>query len=92
MEENSIGKSTSFKEASAHSESIKNSGNGAKRRRSSLNSKAGFWFTEIYIDPGVKSLKHLDSAKIKDEIKKWAKAIAEQVDGSRQKENYLTFR
>lgn len=33
-------------------------------------------FMEISIDPGVKSLKHLDSQKLKGKIKKWAKAVA----------------
>ncbi|PSS18042.1 2,3-bisphosphoglycerate-dependent phosphoglycerate mutase [Actinidia chinensis var. chinensis] len=32
-------------------------------------------FMEISIEPGIKSLKHLDSKKFKSEIKKWAKAV-----------------
>ncbi|OIS99633.1 hypothetical protein A4A49_24202 [Nicotiana attenuata] len=34
-----------------------------------------FSFMEISIDPGMKSLKHLDSKKFKEEIKKWAKTV-----------------
>lgn len=34
-----------------------------------------FSFMEISIDPGMKSLKHLDSKKFKEEIKKWAKSV-----------------
>ncbi|KAL7100062.1 hypothetical protein ACP275_09G125100 [Erythranthe tilingii] len=45
--------------------------NGTKRRRSNRC----FSFMEISIDPGVKSLKQLDSIKFKDGIKKWAKAV-----------------
>ena len=32
-------------------------------------------FMEISIEPGIKSLKHLDSKKFKSEIKRWAKAV-----------------
>ncbi|KAL2493213.1 ESCRT-related protein CHMP1A [Abeliophyllum distichum] len=42
-----------------------------KRRR--FNSC--FSFMEISIDPGAKSLNHLDSEKFKNSIKKWAKAV-----------------
>ncbi|KAI8544562.1 hypothetical protein RHMOL_Rhmol08G0306800 [Rhododendron molle] len=34
-----------------------------------------FSFMEIAIEPGTKSLKHLDSKKFKSEIKRWAKAV-----------------
>ncbi|KAK4736130.1 hypothetical protein R3W88_010391 [Solanum pinnatisectum] len=34
-----------------------------------------FSFMEISIDPGMKSLKHLDSKQFKEEIKKWAKSV-----------------
>ncbi|XP_058180906.1 uncharacterized protein LOC131299279 [Rhododendron vialii] len=34
-----------------------------------------FSFMEITIEPGTKSLKHLDSKKFKSEIKRWAKAV-----------------
>lgn len=34
-----------------------------------------FSFMEISIEPGIKSLKHLDSKKFKSEIKRWAKAV-----------------
>ncbi|CAN4089063.1 unnamed protein product [Withania somnifera] len=34
-----------------------------------------FSFMEISVNPGVKSLKHLDSKKFKEEIKKWAKSV-----------------
>lgn len=34
-----------------------------------------FSFMEIKIEPGTKSLKHLDSKKFKSEIKRWAKAV-----------------
>lgn len=34
-----------------------------------------FSFMEISIDPGMKSLKHVDSKKFKEEIKKWAKTV-----------------
>lgn len=75
MEERSIGKSASvsFKEASSPLESIKTSGDGSKKRRT--NSNRCFSFVEISIDPGVKSLKQLDSDKFKDGIKKWAKVV-----------------
>lgn len=72
MEEDSIGKSVSFKGGALESsKSTKISDDGTKRRR--LNSC--FSFMEISIDPNVKSLKHLDSDKFKDGIKKWAKAV-----------------
>ncbi|XP_059640657.1 uncharacterized protein LOC132282863 [Cornus florida] len=32
-------------------------------------------FMEISVEPGIKSLKHLDSKKFKNEIKRWAKAV-----------------
>ncbi|KAL1538257.1 hypothetical protein AAHA92_27021 [Salvia divinorum] len=72
MEEHSFGKSASFRESVP--ETDKNSGHGAKKRRTS--SSSCFSFMEISIDPGVKSLKHLDSDKLKEGIKKWAKAVA----------------
>lgn len=77
MEVHSIGKSVSCKETTPleSSRSIKTAGDGPKRRRSSSSSNGCFPFMEISIDPGVKSLKHLDSDKFKDEIKKWAKAV-----------------
>ncbi|PWA62964.1 hypothetical protein CTI12_AA246920 [Artemisia annua] len=34
-----------------------------------------FSFMEIKIDPGIKSLKRLDSRKFKFEIQRWAKAV-----------------
>lgn len=34
-----------------------------------------FSFVEISIDPGVKSLKQLDSKKFKEDIKRWAKKV-----------------
>lgn len=34
-----------------------------------------FSFMEIKIDPGIKSLKRLDSRKFKSEIQRWAKAV-----------------
>lgn len=64
-EEDSAGKSGSF-------ESTKIYDTDAKGRRQ-LN--GCLYFMEISIDPGVKSLKHLDSQKLKGEIKKWAKAV-----------------
>lgn len=32
-------------------------------------------FMEVTVEPGLKSLKHLDSKKFKLEIKRWAKAV-----------------
>ncbi|GFP86099.1 hypothetical protein PHJA_000753800 [Phtheirospermum japonicum] len=74
MEKDSIGKSVSFKE-DGFQESSKSSKiryNSVKRRS---RSNGCFSFTEISIDPNVKSLKHLDSQNLKDGIKKWAKAV-----------------
>ncbi|GFP86098.1 hypothetical protein PHJA_000753700 [Phtheirospermum japonicum] len=74
MEKDSIGKSVSLKEGGSQ-ESNKRSKtryNSVKRRS---RSNGCFSFTEISIDPNVKSLKHLDSQKFKDGIKKWAKAV-----------------
>lgn len=34
-----------------------------------------FSFKEINVDSGIKSLKHLDSKKFKDEIRRWAKRV-----------------
>ncbi|MFS7974432.1 hypothetical protein Hanom_Chr09g00868671 [Helianthus anomalus] len=34
-----------------------------------------FSFMEISMDPGIKSLKRLDSRKFKSEIQRWAKAV-----------------
>ncbi|EEF46307.1 conserved hypothetical protein [Ricinus communis] len=34
-----------------------------------------FSSVEIYVEPGTKSLKNLDSNKFKEEIKRWAKAV-----------------
>ncbi|KAL8149711.1 hypothetical protein AgCh_006649 [Apium graveolens] len=34
-----------------------------------------FTFMEVSIESGIKSLKHLDSKKLKIQIKKWAKAV-----------------
>lgn len=77
MEETSVGKSLTFKE-DAHLRNRKssrihddNDDDTPKRRRG----EGCFSFMEIPIDPGVKSLKHLDSQKLKDGIKKWAKAV-----------------
>ncbi|KAL0354590.1 UNVERIFIED_CONTAM: hypothetical protein Sradi_3905900 [Sesamum radiatum] len=69
MENNSTGRSVSAREEM--SKSTKNYDDSTKRRRLS----SCFSFREISIDPGMKSLKHLDSQKLKDEIKKWAKAV-----------------
>lgn len=72
MEEDSEGKSVSRRGGGPESNTIISaSDDGTKRRQSS----GCFSFIEISIDPGVKSLKHLDSEKFKDEIKKWAKAV-----------------
>ncbi|KAL8458457.1 hypothetical protein ACS0TY_036099 [Phlomoides rotata] len=73
MEEDSEGKSVSYRGGGARESNaiISASDDGTERRR--LN--GCFSFMEISIDPGVKSLKHLDSDKFKDEIKKWAKAV-----------------
>ncbi|PIN11769.1 hypothetical protein CDL12_15635 [Handroanthus impetiginosus] len=64
MKKDYVGKSASFKEEDDTQE-------GTKRRR--VNGCLSF--REISIDPTVKSLKHLDSQKLKDEIRKWAKAV-----------------
>ncbi|KAL0319344.1 UNVERIFIED_CONTAM: hypothetical protein Sangu_2090600 [Sesamum angustifolium] len=69
MENNSTGRSVSAREDMNKSTKIYD--DSMKRRRST----SCFSFMEISIDPGVKSLKHLDSQKLKDEIKKWAKAV-----------------
>ncbi|KAL0415141.1 UNVERIFIED_CONTAM: hypothetical protein Slati_3346000 [Sesamum latifolium] len=69
MENNSTGRSVSAREGMSKTPEIYD--DSTKRRRSS----SCFSFMEISIDPGVKSLKHLDSQKLKDEIKKWAKAV-----------------
>ncbi|KAG6398015.1 hypothetical protein SASPL_139465 [Salvia splendens] len=66
------GKSASLKESAP--ETVNYSGHGAKKRRTS--SSSCFSFMEVSIDPSVKSLKHLDSDKLKEGIKKWAKAVA----------------
>ena len=77
MEEDSIGAAaTPPKEAVAAGKVeegvIKNSQNAAKHGRYDRC----FSFVEISIDPGVKSLKQLDSKKFKEDIKKWAKRVA----------------
>lgn len=71
MEEHSLGKSLSLKESA---QTVKNSSRGAKKRCTS--SRLCFSFMEISVDPSMKSLKHLDSDKLKEGIKKWAKAVA----------------
>ncbi|KAG8380057.1 hypothetical protein BUALT_Bualt07G0153900 [Buddleja alternifolia] len=73
MEGDPTCKSVSFKEDDAleSSKSTKNYDGKTKRRR--INEC--FSFMEISIDPGVKSLKHLDSKKFKDSIRKWAKSV-----------------
>ncbi|CAK9165310.1 unnamed protein product [Ilex paraguariensis] len=40
-----------------------------------LRSDSCFSFMEISMEPGIKSLKQLDSKKFKDEIKRWAKKV-----------------
>ncbi|WOH10806.1 hypothetical protein DCAR_0730279 [Daucus carota subsp. sativus] len=44
----------------------------AKRSRSDKC----FSYIEVSMEPGIKSLKRLDSKKFKAQIKKWAKAVA----------------
>ncbi|KAL3632902.1 hypothetical protein CASFOL_025886 [Castilleja foliolosa] len=65
MKKGSIGKSASYEGGSQES----------NRRVKRSRSNGCFSFTEISIDPNVKSLKHLDSRNLKDGIKKWAKAV-----------------
>ncbi|CAA0814645.1 Unknown protein [Striga hermonthica] len=67
-------KSLSYREDifSEIGKSSKSQHDGLKKRRSN-----GFFsFRELSIDPSVKSLKHLNSQKLKDGIRKWAKAVA----------------
>lgn len=70
MKEDSIGFPT-LREAAA-SGNKKLGDNSAKHARFDNC----FSFKEITMDSGIKSLKHLDSKKFKDEIKKWAKRVA----------------
>lgn len=74
MEEDSVGITPKEAVAPGKVEGgvIKSSQNGAKRGRSDHC----FSFVQISIDPGVKSLKQLDSKKFKEDIKKWAKRVA----------------
>ncbi|KAK3009330.1 hypothetical protein RJ639_014471 [Escallonia herrerae] len=50
---------------------VNSSNEGAKRQRVDRC----FSFVEVSVDPGIKSLKHLDSTKFKNQIRRWAKAV-----------------
>ncbi|KAK3028917.1 hypothetical protein RJ639_039926 [Escallonia herrerae] len=50
---------------------VRSSNESAKRQRVDRC----FSFMEVSIDPGIKSLKHLDSTKFKNQIRRWAKAV-----------------
>ncbi|KAK2983842.1 hypothetical protein RJ640_008518 [Escallonia rubra] len=50
---------------------VRSSNEGAKRQRVDRC----FSFMEVSVDPGIKSLKHLDSKKFKNQIRRWAKAV-----------------
>ncbi|KAL8113753.1 hypothetical protein AgCh_020880 [Apium graveolens] len=68
MEESSIGRTLS------------NNGEGrdvveGKETVKRARSDNCFTFMEVSIEPGIKSLKRLDSKKLKIQIKKWAKAV-----------------
>lgn len=52
-------------------EAVKHDEDTGKRQRTDRC----FSFMEIKLEPGTKSLKHLDSKKFKSEIKRWAKAV-----------------
>ncbi|CAN4086905.1 unnamed protein product [Withania somnifera] len=67
MAEDSISKEA-VASCSKRSQIMRSDEAAVKRRRC-------FSFMEISTDPGVKSLKHLDSNKFKEEIKKWAKSV-----------------
>lgn len=71
MKEDSIGDPT-FREA-ASSRNKKPLDNSVKHPSSDSCFSS---FKEITMDSGIKSLKHMDSKKLKDEIKKWAKRVA----------------
>lgn len=60
-----------------HKEEAVTSGDGKTIKRSSSVGRDGDYNRcfSLSIDPGVKSLKHLDSKKLKEEIKKWAKKV-----------------
>lgn len=75
MEESSIGGGRPVQEIAPsstdhHGEIVKRN-DTVKRSRSD----SCFSFMEISIEPGIKSLKHLDSKKFKNQIKKWAKKV-----------------
>uniref|UniRef100_A0A5B7C4B9 Uncharacterized protein n=1 Tax=Davidia involucrata TaxID=16924 RepID=A0A5B7C4B9_DAVIN len=72
MEENSIGKSVKEAVAASNGEVV-----DCEDRSTAKRQQVGrcFSFMEISIEPGIKSLKHLDSKKFKTEIKRWAKAV-----------------
>ncbi|KAL1829259.1 hypothetical protein ACET3Z_007671 [Daucus carota] len=72
MEESSIGR-TPTKTGSVNGEDsdVVEHKESVKRARSDNC----FTFMEVSIEPGIKSLKRLDSKKLKIQIKKWAKAV-----------------
>lgn len=74
MEESSIGRTLSKTDSSKETDSGSDVVQGketAKRARTD----SCFTFMEVSIEPGIKSLKRLDSKKLKIQIKKWAKAV-----------------
>lgn len=70
MKEDSIGDPALREAASSGNKKLVD--NSAKHARFD----SCFSFKGITMDSGIKSLKHLDSKKFKDEIKKWAKRVA----------------
>ncbi|WOG89354.1 hypothetical protein DCAR_0208592 [Daucus carota subsp. sativus] len=74
MEESSIGRTQTKTETGSvngeDSEDVEHK-ESVKRARSDNC----FTFMEVSIEPGIKSLKRLDSKKLKIQIKKWAKAV-----------------
>ncbi|KAL6956795.1 hypothetical protein U1Q18_006519 [Sarracenia purpurea var. burkii] len=80
MEEPSAAAMSLKDDAPANDGEVVERDGAGKRRRSDRC----FPFVEISIEPGIKSLKSLDSPKFKSEIKRWAKAVvtyARQVSG-----------
>lgn len=72
MEESSIGRTLSKTDSNTGEGSDVVEGKETVKRARTDNC---FTFMEVSIEPGIKSLKRLDSKKLKIQIKKWAKAV-----------------
>ncbi|KAK1362857.1 hypothetical protein POM88_038418 [Heracleum sosnowskyi] len=76
MKESSIGRAASKTVSINEHDSGVVEGKDIVKRSRSRSSNGCFSAVEVSIEPGINSLKRLDSKKFKAQIKKWAKTVA----------------